>query len=197
MQVLLYVLMSPAGCYTDFHVDFGGSSIWYHVVKGRKTFILAPPTPQNMKAFEEWSSSDRQVHLTCPCHPSHARSPKGLPGCTHAVGCTSQAAPFLRLAGFSVVERRSPAQPHAFLCSTAMSACRSYAVGCPEVVGVAVQGGIFYADRAEGCLRATLNPGSTLLIPSSWPHAVVTQEDAMVVGGNFLHALELRCISQS
>ena len=59
--------------------------------------------------------------------------------------------------------------------------------------GVAVQGGIFYADRAEGCLQATLHPGSTLLIPSSWPHAVVTQEDAMVVGGNFLH----RCISQS
>ena len=60
---------------------------------------------------------------------------------------------------------------------------------------VAMQGGIFYADRAEGCLQATLSPGSTLLIPSSWPHAVVTQEDAMVVGGNFLHALELRCTS--
>ena len=66
MQVLLYGLMSPAGCYTDFHVDFGGSSIWYHVVRGRKTFILVPPTPQNMKAFEDWSSSDRQVPLTRP-----------------------------------------------------------------------------------------------------------------------------------
>jgi len=52
---------------------------------------------------------------------------------------------------------------------------------------------MFYADKAEGCIQATLNPGNTLLIPSSWPHAVVTQEDAIVVGGNFLHAFELRC----
>ena len=52
---------------------------------------------------------------------------------------------------------------------------------------------MFYADRAEGCIQATLNAGNTLLIPSSWPHAVVTQEDAIVVGGNFLHAFELRC----
>ena len=61
MQVLLYGLMSPAGCYTDFHVDFGGSSVWYHVISGRKTFLLVPPNPQNMRAFEEWSSSEKQV----------------------------------------------------------------------------------------------------------------------------------------
>ncbi len=74
MQVLLYGLMSPAGCYTDFHVDFGGSSIWYHVVKGRKTFILVPPTPQNMRAFEDWSSSDRQACLMCSCDLAPAGS---------------------------------------------------------------------------------------------------------------------------
>ena len=59
--MLLYGLMSPAGCYTDFHVDFGGSSVWYHVISGRKTFLLVPPNPQNMRAFEEWSSSEKQV----------------------------------------------------------------------------------------------------------------------------------------
>ena len=78
----------------------------------------------------------------------------------------------------------------------AMSSCASYAAEALKQ-WAAVQGGIFFADRAEGCLQATLDPGSTLLIPSSWPHAVVTQEDAVVVGGNFLHALELRCISAS
>ena len=57
------------------------------------------------------------------------------------------------------------------------------------------QAGTFFADRAEGCVQASLGPGSTLLIPASWPHAVVTQEDAVVVGGNFLHALDLRCAS--
>jgi hypothetical protein len=25
--------MSVANCYTDFHIDFGGSSVWYHVVR--------------------------------------------------------------------------------------------------------------------------------------------------------------------
>jgi hypothetical protein len=28
--------MSVAGCYTDFHIDMGGTSVWYHVFKGEK-----------------------------------------------------------------------------------------------------------------------------------------------------------------
>lgn len=35
-QVLRYALMSPAGSYTDWHCDFGGSSVWYHLISGRK-----------------------------------------------------------------------------------------------------------------------------------------------------------------
>ena len=31
--------MSVGGCYTDFHVDFGGTSVWYHVMKGRKVSV--------------------------------------------------------------------------------------------------------------------------------------------------------------
>lgn len=27
--------MSVKGCYTDFHVDFGGTSVWYHILKGK------------------------------------------------------------------------------------------------------------------------------------------------------------------
>lgn len=36
--------MSVKGCYTDFHVDFGGTSVWYHILKGKKiveNFTLA------------------------------------------------------------------------------------------------------------------------------------------------------------
>ena len=33
-KVQKYCLMSVAGCYTDFHVDFGGTSVWYHIVSG-------------------------------------------------------------------------------------------------------------------------------------------------------------------
>lgn len=61
LQVLLYALMSPAGAYTDFHIDFGASSVWYHLISGRKTFVLVPPTPSNLAGFESWASSEKQV----------------------------------------------------------------------------------------------------------------------------------------
>lgn len=33
-KVQKYCLMSVKNCYTDFHVDFGGTSVWYHILKG-------------------------------------------------------------------------------------------------------------------------------------------------------------------
>lgn len=38
-KVQKYCLMSVKGCYTDFHVDFGGTSVWYHILKGSKVDI--------------------------------------------------------------------------------------------------------------------------------------------------------------
>lgn len=35
-KVQKYCLMSVKGCFTDFHVDFGGTSVWYHILKGGK-----------------------------------------------------------------------------------------------------------------------------------------------------------------
>lgn len=32
-EVAKYCLLSPQSSYTDFHVDFGGSSVWYSVVR--------------------------------------------------------------------------------------------------------------------------------------------------------------------
>jgi hypothetical protein len=37
-EVAKYCLISPQSSYTDFHVDFGGSSVWYSVV--RVSFVL-------------------------------------------------------------------------------------------------------------------------------------------------------------
>lgn len=39
-----YCLMSVKGCYTDFHIDFGGTSVWYHVFKGSKVSSARPLT---------------------------------------------------------------------------------------------------------------------------------------------------------
>lgn len=39
-KVQKYCLMSVKGCYTDFHVDFGGTSVWYHIIRGKKMFMI-------------------------------------------------------------------------------------------------------------------------------------------------------------
>jgi len=59
-KVQKYCLMSVKGCYTDFHIDFGGTSVWYHILKGQKVFWLIPPTDANLKAYEDWTLSGKQ-----------------------------------------------------------------------------------------------------------------------------------------
>ena len=44
----------------DFHIDFGGTSVWYHILKGKKIFWLIPPTETNLKAYQQWTLSGRQ-----------------------------------------------------------------------------------------------------------------------------------------
>ncbi|XP_028044329.1 lysine-specific demethylase phf2-like [Bombyx mandarina] len=53
-----YCLVSAAGSYTDFHVDFGGTTVWYHVLHGRKIFYLIPPTTTNLALYQQWCSSN-------------------------------------------------------------------------------------------------------------------------------------------
>ena len=53
-EVQKYCLISAANSYTDFHIDFGGSSVWYHLVKGDKVFYLIEPTDENLRAYEQW-----------------------------------------------------------------------------------------------------------------------------------------------
>ncbi|TRY89954.1 hypothetical protein DNTS_001675 [Danionella cerebrum] len=48
------------GCYTDFHIDFGGTSVWYHILRGCKVFWLIPPTPPNLELYENWVLSGKQ-----------------------------------------------------------------------------------------------------------------------------------------
>ncbi|XP_034942287.1 jmjC domain-containing histone demethylation protein 1 [Chelonus insularis] len=59
-KVKLYCLMSVKGCYTDYHVDFGGTSVWYHILRGKKIFWLIPPTEKNLDLYQEWVLSGKQ-----------------------------------------------------------------------------------------------------------------------------------------
>ncbi|XP_058252869.1 lysine-specific demethylase 7B isoform X2 [Hemibagrus wyckioides] len=113
-----YCLMGVKGSYTDFHIDFGGTSVWYHVLWGEKVFYLIKPTPNNLALYEEWSSSPNQSEM-------------------------------------------------------------------------------FFGEKVDKCYKCIVRPGTTLFIPTGWIHAVLTSEDCMAFGGNFLHnlniSMQLRC----
>lgn len=65
-MVQYYCLTSAAGCYTDFHVDFGGTSVWYHVLNGEKDFCLIRPTKENLAIYEDWLCRPNQAELFLP-----------------------------------------------------------------------------------------------------------------------------------
>uniref|UniRef100_A0A3Q0R016 Lysine demethylase 7A n=1 Tax=Amphilophus citrinellus TaxID=61819 RepID=A0A3Q0R016_AMPCI len=113
-----YCLMGVKDSYTDFHIDFGGTSVWYHVLWGEKVFYLIKPTPTNLALYEAWSSSPNQSE-------------------------------------------------------------------------------VFFGDKVDKCYKCVVPQGTTLLIPTGWIHAVLTSQDCMAFGGNFLHNLnigmQLRC----
>lgn len=56
--------MSAAGSYSNFRIDFGGSSVWYNVLKGEKIFLLVPPSEENLKKFHDWSLPLTALPLT-------------------------------------------------------------------------------------------------------------------------------------
>ncbi|RDB21548.1 JmjC domain-containing histone demethylation protein 1 [Hypsizygus marmoreus] len=61
-KVQLYCLMGVANAWTDWHIDFAGSSVYYHILHGSKVFYFIRPTPDNLAAYERWSGTDLQNH---------------------------------------------------------------------------------------------------------------------------------------
>lgn len=61
-KVQLYCLMGVAQSWTDWHIDFAGSSVYYHILNGAKVFYFIKPTAANLAAYEHWSGTDIQNH---------------------------------------------------------------------------------------------------------------------------------------
>ncbi|BGP71350.1 JmjC domain-containing histone demethylation protein 1 [Rhodotorula toruloides] len=112
-RVQKYCLMSVERCWTDWHVDFAGSSVFYHVLRGGKTFFFIRPTPANLAAYEKWSGSSEQQEQT------------------------------------------------------------------------------WLGDMVDKVYRVDLKQGNTAFIPTGWIHAVYTPADSLVIGGNFVHSLNI------
>ncbi|XP_056135556.1 lysine (K)-specific demethylase 2Aa [Lampris incognitus] len=84
-KVQKYCLMSVQGCYTDFHIDFGGTSVWYHILRGGKVFWLIPPTPQNLELYENWVLSGKQGDVFLGDRASDCQRIELTQGCTFII----------------------------------------------------------------------------------------------------------------
>ncbi|KXN90450.1 JmjC domain-containing histone demethylation protein 1 [Leucoagaricus sp. SymC.cos] len=60
-KVQLYCLMGVSKAWTDWHIDFAGSSVYYHILRGSKIFYFIRPTPNNLVAYERWSGTELQT----------------------------------------------------------------------------------------------------------------------------------------
>jgi len=69
-RVQRYCLLSAAGSFTEFHSDFGGSAVWYHMLRGRKRFFVivppAVPVPVPVPMASLLSASDGVVPVPAP-----------------------------------------------------------------------------------------------------------------------------------
>ncbi|XP_028309141.1 lysine (K)-specific demethylase 2Aa isoform X2 [Gouania willdenowi] len=84
-KVQKYCLMSVEGCYTDFHMDFGGTSVWYHILRGSKVFWLIPPTPQNQELYENWVLSGKQGDIFLGDRATDCQRVELTQGCTFVI----------------------------------------------------------------------------------------------------------------
>ncbi|CAF3954146.1 unnamed protein product [Rotaria sp. Silwood2] len=92
-EVAKYCLISPQSSYTDFHIDFGGSSVWYSIVRGEKIFYLIEPTDENLQKYADWSKSPNESETflgdcVSHCYKMHIREGNTIllpPGWIHAV----------------------------------------------------------------------------------------------------------------
>lgn len=73
-SALLYCLSSPAGCYTDWHIDFGGSAVWYHVIQVRymHTSLFSPQLIKQINVHVGSGSGSKHSSQAVSCY--HLRS---------------------------------------------------------------------------------------------------------------------------
>ncbi|XP_072438360.1 lysine-specific demethylase phf2 isoform X1 [Chiloscyllium punctatum] len=62
-KVTKYCQIGVKDSYTDFHIGSGGSSAWYHLLRGEKIFYLIKSTSANLALYERWSSSSNQSEM--------------------------------------------------------------------------------------------------------------------------------------
>ena len=58
---LNYCLMGTKDSYTEWHIEFGGTSVWYHIHRGKKIFIMVEPTKETLQHYKNWENQELKV----------------------------------------------------------------------------------------------------------------------------------------
>lgn len=75
-KVTVYCLMSVAGSYTDFHIDFSGTAVYYTVCLGTKSFLMYPPTEDNLLLYKSWCQEPQQNFIWLGDYTKRVRGKK-------------------------------------------------------------------------------------------------------------------------
>ncbi|XP_039626898.1 lysine-specific demethylase phf2 isoform X1 [Polypterus senegalus] len=62
-KVTKYCLICVKDSYTDFHIESGGASSWYHILKGETIIFLIKPTSANISLYERWRSASNHSEM--------------------------------------------------------------------------------------------------------------------------------------
>jgi len=57
----VFLLFSMQGTSMGYHLDLWATAVFYFVLWGQKMFVVAPPTPSNLRAFQAWQQSDERA----------------------------------------------------------------------------------------------------------------------------------------
>ncbi|KAK6453882.1 uncharacterized protein RJT20DRAFT_64083 [Scheffersomyces xylosifermentans] len=78
-KVTKYCLMSVKHSFTDFHIDFGGTSVYYTVCSGSKTFLMFPPTDDNLELYKSWCLEPNQNFIWFATYEKSIRGKRTIP----------------------------------------------------------------------------------------------------------------------
>lgn len=101
-RVQRYCLTGVANAYTDFHVDFGGTSVWYHIVKGCKVKSRVGSWGGGWMAGV-FSSHGRLFPLDILLYRADGRKPQNLPRVEYVAETAVGALVALFLAGLALI----------------------------------------------------------------------------------------------
>ncbi|PRD23969.1 UNVERIFIED_CONTAM: kdm7a [Trichonephila clavipes] len=146
-QVMKYCLMSAQDSYTDFHIDFGGTSVWYHILRFCKNnYFKGKKFEMKCLFIDKWKMDFGRER-------------------------------FFIFLGEKIFFLIQPTPANLALYEHWMASSN--------------QSETFFGDQVDVCYQMTLTQGQTLFIPTGWIHAVLTPDDSLVFGGNFLHSLNI------